>query len=385
MSDVVLNRIGIDHVSLNMTTMGDSIASTTLNELLLDPTKEYVCRITELNAPVSSLPLFGFNQLAAPLNVELFRVKTRIAGTTHAAFEFGGSETTGLGLVGFESNLNTLGAGDRVYFSPGSFITELGRHSNNVTQELDLVGGFPVAGVVADSKHNYFNIRLNADGCAEFIGSSIFWNNFCIQFTPYGKALFGVQSYVDKYNIMGITTRLVDDKLLYRVFTDADVMIDFAANPLYIVAVDQLKIIGGYPIFKHLDHRYFVSVETDLLVQQSLKVVDGVQSVDRSLCKSFFPSLVKVNLQSEGGVLKEDVDIQMETRVGQHAFIKKTQPSEHWVSLQTSYDVRFFRFHLYVTYMSFDEASNIFVFRRSQFPITNDDSWDISVEFVSKL
>jgi hypothetical protein len=126
-----------------------------------------------------------------------------------------------------------------------------------------------------------------------------------------------------------------------------------------------------------------VSVETDLLVQQSIKVVDGKQSVDRSICKVFFPSEIKVNLQSEGGVLKEDVDIQLKTRIGQHAFIKKTNPSEHWVSLQTSYDVRFFRFHLYVTYFVFDGTK--FVFTRKQYPIGLDDSWDISLEFVSKL
>ena len=152
-----------------------------------------------------------------------------------------------------------------------------------------------------------------------------------------------------------------------------------------MVAVDKIKIVGRYPIFKHLDHRYYVSVETDLLVQQSIKVVDGKQSVDRSLCKVFFPSNIKVNLSSEGGVMREDIDIQIETRVGQHAFVKKTNPSEHWVSLQTSYDVRFFRFHLYVTYKTYDVATKKFLFHREKYPIGLDDSWDVSIEFISKL
>jgi hypothetical protein len=369
-----------------MTTIGDSVASTTLNELLLDPTKEYVCRVTELTAPVNNIPLFGFNAAGAPANTELFRVKTRIALENLALFQFQ-NETDGFGApgqnLGFSSRLRTIGAGERVYTSPSSFITEMGRHSNNITQGLDEVGGFAVNGLPADSKHEYFNLRINADSCVEFVGSSVFWNNFCIQFTELGKILFGVQSFVDANNIMGISTH-ADNTIKYTIFHN-DQVIDFANDPDYVIAVDTLKIIGGYPLFKHLDHRYFVSVETDLLVQQSIKVVDGVQTVDRSICKTFFPTNVKVNLQSEGGVLKEDVDLQIETGVGQHAFIKKTSPSEHWVSLQTSYDVRFFRFHLYVTYLTFDEGSKLFLYQRKKYPISLNDSWDISLEFVSKL
>ena len=162
-------------------------------------------------------------------------------------------------------------------------------------------------------------------------------------------------------------------------------IIDLGNHADYKPATDSVKIIGSYSLFKNLDLRYFVSVETDLLVQQSIKVVDGTQSVDRSIAKSYFPSTCKVNLQSEGGVLKEDVDIQLETMVGQFAFIKKTQPSDHWVSLKTSYDVRFFRFNLSVTYRVFDAATQKFLFNRRKYPISQNDSWDISIEFVSKL
>ena len=63
--------------------------------LLLDPTKEYMLRITELNAPISSLPLFGFDDAGAILDEELFRIKQRVAGTTTNTLE-NGFETTGL-------------------------------------------------------------------------------------------------------------------------------------------------------------------------------------------------------------------------------------------------------------------------------------------------
>jgi hypothetical protein len=90
-----------------------------------------------------------------------------------------------------------------------------------------------------------------------------------------------------------------------------------------------------------------------------------------------------VHLESEDSVLREDVDFEFATRTGQHSFIKKTNPSKHWVSLQTSYDLRFYRFNLFVTYRRFKNSK--FIFTRQQYPIAKDQSWDLSVEFVSKL
>ena len=81
MSQVVLNRIGVDHATLNITTSGDSVATCALNDLLLDPNLEYMIRVSELNAPMSSLPLFGYiSDGSTSVNQELFRIKRRFAG-----------------------------------------------------------------------------------------------------------------------------------------------------------------------------------------------------------------------------------------------------------------------------------------------------------------
>ena len=127
-----------------------------------------------------------------------------------------------------------------------------------------------------------------------------------------------------------------------------------------------------------------MSVETDLLVSQAIKVIDGRQTIDRSICKVFFPTNCKVLLESEDGVLREDVDFEVETRIGQHSFVKKTEPSRQWTALQTSYDLRFYRFHLYVTYRYFDQAGK-WKFARMRYPIHEDDSWSLALEFVSKI
>ena len=368
---VILNRHGIDHVSFNITTTGNNVASCTLDSLLLDSTKNYLMRVTELNAPAFSLPIFGFGIDGPVLNEELFRIKKRIAGTTIVNFD-AGMETD------FSSSFRTISSNNSSYFTVASFLCDLAKTAYSFTQQQDAIG---VPQVVPPNVDNeYLRIRLNADSCVEFIGTSIFWNNFCLQFTDYGKILFGVQDFCDSNNVMAISVSAATGDLIYNMF-EAGYVVDFLNQ------VDELlytaKIVGSYPLLKNLDHRYFVSAETDLIISQSIKCVDGKETTDRTICKAYFPMKCSVLLESEDSVLREDVDFEFVTRTGQHSFIKKTNPSRHWVSLQTSYDLRFYRFNLFVTYRRF--KNNKFIFTRQTYPIAKDQSWDLSVEFVSKL
>ena len=221
----------------------------------------------------------------------------------------------------------------------------------------------------------------------EFIGTSFFWENFCLQFTDYGIALLGITS-VDANNIVAVTTLLNNAGVVFTMF-DAGVVINTAGGGNFVPTLETVKVVGTVPIFKNLDHRYFVSVETDLLVSQAIKVVEGKQTIDRSICKVFFPTTCKVLLESEDGILREDVDFELETHVGQYSFIRKTMPSRQWTALQTSYDLRFFRFHLYVTYRLYVDAvagkAAFWEFARMKYPIGQSDSWTLALEFVSKL
>ena len=161
-------------------------------------------------------------------------------------------------------------------------------------------------------------------------------------------------------------------------------VINPGTHVLYTPTLETVKVVGVTPIFKNLDHRYHISVETDLLVSQAIKVIDGKQTIDRSICKVFFPTTCKVLLASEDGILRSDVDFEIETHVGQYSYIRKTMPSRQWTALQTSYDLRFFRFHLYVTYRFFD-AEGKWIFSRLKYPISKSESWTLALEFVSKL
>ena len=367
MSEVILNRIGVDHVNFNLVTSGDSVATCTLNDLLLDPNLDYMLRVSELNAPMSSLPLFGYtSDGSTSVNEELFRIKKRVRGQTLAQFQArntavlpNANETNPANnpVGSFPSDVNTEGRGGVKYFAVTGFISDLGKSANNFSKKQDLIGANPV-GVGAipgpnqgigspGSNSDYLRIRLNGDGCVEFIGDSLFWNNFCIVFSEYGKQVLGIHSdflrkvvktqllpgapVIYEY-IMSVTHLHPAGNLQYDMFFDYGlglVVLDLTAGN-YRPLDRTVKIISATPLFKNLEHRYFVSVETDLLVSQAIKVVDGKQTIDRSICKVYFPTQCKVLLESEDGILREDVDFEVENRIGQHSFVKKTEPSRQW-------------------------------------------------------
>lgn len=402
MSEIILNRHGIDQVGFEITTEGDSVASCTLNSILLNPSLDYILRVQELNAPISSIPLLGFETTGQTLNKELFRVKHREAGTTFVNFQLT-FETDFFGLPApFNSRFMSRGPGGQVHYNATGFITTLAKHANNFTKLQDVMGAgnpVPAQGIGSPgSQTEYLRIRLNADGCVEIIGTSIFWNNFCLQFSDYGKAILGITT--DEHNVLAITTKVNNGGVVFTMF-DHDIpgaapgapliynapnnnVIDLVGHAHFTPMVETSKVVGTIPIFKNLEARYFVSVETDLLVSQAIKVIDGKQTIDRSICKVYFPTTCRVLLQSEDGILREDVDFEITTHVGQYSFIRKTRPSKQWTALQTSYDLRFYRFHLYITYRYFD-ASGKWIMSRMKYPMGKEDSWTLSLEFVSKL
>ena len=375
MSNVTLNRHGIDHVAFTLTTTGSNVASATLDKLLLDPTKQYVLRINELNAPTNGIPLFGFDAEGGALATDLFQIRRRVVGTNRNNFntspQFGADFPT---IFGTFDPIT-----EQDFFTVASFLTSLAKHGNNFTQQQDGIG---VPGVPANSQHEYLRIRLNADGCVEWIGSSTFWENFAIKFTHYGEVLFGVSALVDGDRIMSVTT-LADHSITHDMFDQTGVIADTTNDPAYLITQETVRLTSGTSIFTHLDHRYFVSVETDLMVQNQVKVVDGRETIDRTIAKKYFSMPTKVLLQSSDGLLSSDIDFELETPLGQYSFIKKTEPSRHWVSLTTSYELRYFVFRLYITYRRFEDGK--FLMRRVKYPVSLNDNYTIGVEFVSKV
>ena len=103
----------------------------------------------------------------------LFVIRKRVVGASVAQ-----ANNAPIYATDFESVFRTKNViTNQDFFTTASFITSLAKHGNNFTQQQDGIGS---PGAPANTQHEYLRIRLNGDGCIEWIGSSTFWENFII-------------------------------------------------------------------------------------------------------------------------------------------------------------------------------------------------------------
>ena len=76
MSNFVINRTGLDQVTLEMSQTGSSETSVSLRDPLLDESLDYVFCVDHLSVPLASVPI------TSKTNKELFRVVRRNASET---------------------------------------------------------------------------------------------------------------------------------------------------------------------------------------------------------------------------------------------------------------------------------------------------------------
>jgi len=129
-----------------------------------------------------------------------------------------------------------------------------------------------------------------------------------------------------------------------------------------------------------LDHRHELILETHLNIPNQIEVRDNQQIADRAIARIPFVNEAKTTLNVVDGRLDGDVQIQTKSYVGRHPFVKKTDINKNWVSLNTSYELRYFRFQLLCSYRYFDGA---FKLKKIDVPIDANDFWELGVRFVS--
>jgi hypothetical protein len=67
---------------------------------------------------------------------------------------------------------------------------------------------------------------------------------------------------------------------------------------------------------------------------------------------------------------------------GQTHMVKKTDANIKWFRLKDSYDLRYLRFYLTVCYKLYDSAIGFYL-KQQEFPIEDDNYWQIFIRFVS--
>lgn len=418
MSTFIVNKNGLDSVTLEMCTSSRPEASVNLREALLDESKEYVFCVDSLNVPLDSVPI---NDIS---NKELFRVIRRNVETTldydpntaianpavvytlNQKFYDVSSFVRNLNnwARGFETTYTLQGLTDfRLYGGPSGGTAQ----ASVVAPLRDDLLAKTADQIAATGRYDFIRFKLAVDGTLVVVMSHDFVNNFVLKFSREGAAIMGVGNKISQINRRLVT----DDENVEDLLIVADV-----ATPSYYLAVtahadgtpnfsnewvsstpagDNLIQAGGntrevviyseHSLYQVCDQRMKISLSSHLPMLNNLLVRDGKETVDRNIVEIYFDNKVTTSVSFDDQGVFAGQSITNSLYAGQYPFVKKSDVGKQWHKLLTSYDLRFFRFHVFITYRSYNPATDIWQMKTTLLPIADGKYWDFSLRFLSQV
>ena len=419
MSTFIVNKNGLDSVTLEMSTTSRSEASVNLRAALLDESKDYVFCVDSLNVPLDSVPINNIS------DKELFRVIRR---NTLQTLDYDPNT-----VIGNDATVYTY---NQKFYDVASFV----RHLNNWARGFETIytiqgltdfrtlGGdpnAPSAGESADApydflrflpartaaeisvqgRYDFIRFKLAVDGTLVVVLSHDFVNNFVLKFSLEGATILGVGNKISQ-----ISRHIITDG------PGNAIIVAPVATPSYYLAVSQhadgspdfssawvednlaganiikaggntreVVIYSEHSLYQVCDQRMKISLNSHLPMLNSMVVRDGKESVDRDIVEVFFDNKVttSVSFDDQGEFTGQSITNTL--YAGQYPFVKKSDTGKQWHKLLTTFDLRFFRFHIYITYRSYDSVKDQWELKTTLLPIAKDKYWDFSLRFLSQV
>ena len=146
-----------------------------------------------------------------------------------------------------------------------------------------------------------------------------------------------------------------------------------------------VKISSEHSLYMCLDQRVSISLSSHLPMLSNLVVREGLQTNDRNICEVFFDNEISstVEFDDEGVFAKQ----QLSNKVycGQFPMIRKDTVYKEWQKLLFSFNLRFFRFHVFTTYRAYDSVKDVWRFVTEALKVDNDKYYDFTLRFLSEV
>lgn len=487
MSSYLINRSGVDQVSVEFMQTGRSETSCSLHNDLLDGTKQYHFCVDSMNIPLNNTPLNKHK------GTELFKILRRNVGTNIELEDLNTSiniadivaENTGLAgiiqqiadenltLDGLLVDLNNavgaiaiaaaqLAYDDQVAVIVGlqaayeaqllvvaaaratnsarstytlqqdfldvqSFVASLRNFARGFREhfqqaglpDLRHYGGafdaasanaaivLPLVAVPVDNDDRFIDFTLDLDGNLRLELTTTFLNNFMIRLTKLGSEILSftdntihtvangtVTGHGVTHGIADEVQSAVQGVVVYRVedapylyiapTNNGQIATDFLnpANQTILIAGNTISKIyeSKISLYQTFDGRVKCTLDSHFSTPTNVFIQDGVQKNTRTICERFFDK----ELTTTTHIGDDSTTISGTCYSGQYPIVKKSEPYKQWHKLLMSYNLRFMRFHLFVTYREFDIVKNLWVFKKYPMKIDENNYYDFTLRFISE-
>ena len=410
MTTVSINRSGTDQATLDVFQVGSHESSVFLKHDLLDSKLNYHFAVTSLSVPLNETPIF---KLSGP--TELFRIERRDVGasihedlTLHEPGNAAGDAPTD-GIFEIRP--------DNKMFDASTFVKSLSNFVRGFNIEWTLVGfnggdagsGYSRDGTNYPAKaeadayeepYEFLGLKLTADGSIHLTGSDGFWNNFVIRWTRHGAAILGFTKQLQEVTRVGgiglFAPAGVTAKHYYTAKTQTGVGGVFTnswfdedpASVTHGQIVDANMLVehvlaSDHPLYQSVDQRVKITVESHLPMASSVAIIDENETVDRSIAEVHFESKLENQITFDEAGFFESMSMSSAMYAGQYNFIKKSDNTFQWNKLMTAYEMKLFRFQLYVWYRVWSDATNEWKLMRNKLSVPDEQFWELAVRFVS--
>ena len=402
MTTVSINRSGTDQATLDIFQVGSHESSVFLKHDLLDSTLNYHFAVTSLSVPLNDTPIFKLRGVE-----ELFRIERRDVGASiheDLTLHEPGDPATPLDDIDSIYEIRP----DNKMFDASTFVKDLSNWVRGFNIEWTRIGfdggangsGYSGNGSNLPAKNDanafeapyqFLGLKLTADGSVHLTGSDVFWNNFVIRWTLYGAAVLGFTEQLQE------VTRVIPFAThYYTAKTQTNVVGTFTnswfdedpASATHGVIIDanmavESVLAAEHPLYQSVDQRVKITVESHMPMASSVAIVDEKESVDRSIADVHFESKLENQITFDEAGFFESMSMSSAMYAGQYNFIKKSDYTFQWNKLMTAYELKLFRFQIYVWYRVWSDATNEWKLTRDKLSVPKEQFWELAVRFVS--
>ena len=144
------------------------------------------------------------------------------------------------------------------------------------------------------------------------------------------------------------------------------------------------EVVAESPLYQTVDQRIKISVESHLPMASNIAISDEKETVDRTICEKYFENHLESTVQFDSDGTFQSQDLSTRVYSGQYSFIRKSDRRTQWHKLLTAYELRFFRFHIYITYRLYDAATDRWYLKKQFLDIPDDKYWSMTLHFISE-
>ena len=385
----VINRHGVEQTVIDFSQSGRDEVSCTLTDELLDGTKSYNVCVEHWSIPAETLR-------ANTYSGELFTIIRRNQGEL-VELPSNYEQNAGDGVTftlraypnvqAFVGGLRNFARGFKQRYRAAGIpdLRPFGGLSTALTANAAVVA--PLLAVPTNNTDKWIDFTLESDGTVQIHMSINFVNNFVIRFTSTGRAIFSIAS-----DLQSVVHETVDEASLVIPAPKSTNTHLYLAATANLFSTNFLSLAhaflpgqntqgmicqGRLSLFQTFDTKLKADLESHLPIPTSISIEDGIQKNKRSIAEVYFSKSATVTSDA-ANVLK----IATPAAMGQYTLIKKTD-RKTWHKLRTSYNLRFFRFHQFITYREWSDISNRWVIKRVPLALDENSFGMFALRFVS--